>query len=459
MLKKLTRRELLKYGLYGGLAAGLSPGLLLGGCEKAKNKRPNIILITLDTTRADHLSFYGYHRRTSPNLAELVDESVVYTNAIAPSSWTLPSHASLFTGKFTASHGAQYDPDGPLRISDAISGPEAWQNYRARGLAQNEVTLAGILKEAGYSTGAVVGGPWMKKIFGLNKGFDFYDDREIGTVNGRLAGQISASASQWIDKLRGDDFFLFLNYFDPHTPYQAPEGFSRAFLPKSTDLSGRKPTLEEYIALYDSEILYMDHYIGLLLSKLKADNLYDETMIIVTADHGELFGEHGHFGHGKHLYQEEIHVPLFIKYPGGEVLPSRTDVQVQLNDIMAIILERLGIPIPQGIQAGVPPQIGHPLLSEVSSLPAFSPYGAWRAIFGGDFKFTWNSKGNNLLFNLKDDPRENKNLVNDKPGLAKRMMSDLNQYLEKLPEPGPASEAQDLDEDTKKALRSLGYIE
>jgi len=393
ILKGLTRRELLKYGLYGGLAAGLSPGLLLGGCGKSRNKRPNIILITLDTTRADHLSFYGYHRQTSPNLAELVEESVVYTNAIAPSSWTLPSHASLFTGKFTSSHGAQYDPGGPLRISDAISGPKMWQNYRARGLAQNEVTLAGILKEAGYSTGAVVGGPWMKKIFGLNKGFDFYDDREINNVNGRLARQISASALQWIDKLQGKDFFLFLNYFDPHIPYNPPEGFASEFLPKNTDLRGREPTIEELIALYDGEILYMDHYIGRLLHELKADNLYDETMIIVTADHGELFGEHGKFGHGDHLYQEEIHVPLFIKYPGAEVSANRTDVQIQLNDIMAIILERLGIPIPQGIQAGVPPQIGHPLLAEVSPLPAFSPYGSWRTIFGGDFKFTWNSKG------------------------------------------------------------------
>ena len=116
----LSRRELLKYGLYGGLAAGLSPSLLLSGCGKQHNaKKPNIILITLDTTRADRLGCYGYRRRTSPNIDKLAEESVLYTRAIAPSSWTLPSHASLFTGKFTSSHGARYDPDGPLLLTNA----------------------------------------------------------------------------------------------------------------------------------------------------------------------------------------------------------------------------------------------------------------------------------------------------------------------------------------------------
>jgi len=161
----MTRRRFIKHSLYTGLLASMSPGIF-GGCSQKKTL--NVILITLDTTRADHLSCYGYHRQTSPNLDKLAKESVVYTKAIAPSSWTLPSHASLFTGKFTSSHGAQYDSDGPLHLTDAIHAPKAWQVYRARGLAQNEITLAEILRKVGYSTGAVVGGPWMKKVFGLN---------------------------------------------------------------------------------------------------------------------------------------------------------------------------------------------------------------------------------------------------------------------------------------------------
>jgi arylsulfatase A-like enzyme len=320
----LTRRDLLKYGIYGGLVAGLSPGLWLGGCSK--KRRPNIILITLDTTRAYHLSCYGYHRQTSPNLDRLANESVLYTKAIAPSSWTLPSHASLFTGKFTSSHGAQYDPEGPLYLTDGLRGPDSWQKFRARGLAKNEMTLADILKGEGYITGAVLGGPWLKKVFGLSKGFDFYDDREISTLNGRLARQVTDSALKWIEKYRTKEFFLFMNYFDPHTPYMAPEGFARAFLPKGTDLGRRRPTIEENKALYDAEILYMDHYFGKFLQKLKAWNLYENSMIIVTADHGELLGEHGKYEHGQYLYQEEIHVPLIIKFPGSEVPANQTNV-------------------------------------------------------------------------------------------------------------------------------------
>jgi len=182
-------------------------------------------------------------------------------------------------------------------------------------------------------------------------------------------------------------------------------------------------------------------------------------MIIVTADHGELFGEHGKHGHGRSLFQEEIHVPLIVKYPGTEVGSCRTDMPVQLNDIMAMILKRLGLPLPAGIQAGVPPQIGHPLLAEAYPLEGLSREGHWRAFFEGDFKFLWNSKGNSLLFNLKDDPNEEKNLITLDPNRMQNMLSNLNRYLAKLPAPGPASATGEIDKKTLNALKGLGYIE
>jgi len=455
----LSRRELLKYGLYGGLVAGLSPSLLLSGCGKRQHaKKPNIILITLDTTRADRLGCYGYRRQTSPNIDKLAEESVLYTRAIAPSSWTLPSHASLFTGKFTSSHGARYDPEGPLLLTDAISGPESWDAYRARGLAQNEVTLAEVLKETGYTTAAVVGGPWMKRIFGLNKGFDYYNDSQISTVNGRLASQVTTSALNWLERRREKKFFLFLNYFDPHGPYSPPEGFALRFLPKGTNFTGRKPTLEEINALYDAEILYMDHYIGRFLQKLKVENLYNDTLIIVTSDHGELFGEHGKFGHGHYLYQEELHVPLFIKYPAGEVSPKRTDLRAQLTDILPMIYERVGITIPGNIQGTSPSQIKHPIIAETYPLPLISKDGSWQSIFEGDFKFIWNSKNQHMLFNLKDDPEENVNIIVQDSKRTERMWTQLEQYLAKLPKPGLAVPAGEPDDQTKEALKSLGYV-
>jgi len=382
----------------------------------------------------------------------------VYTRAIAPSSWTLPSHASLFTGKFTSSHGARYDPEGPLLLSDEIWGPKEWQIYRARGLAQNELTLAGMLKERGYATGAVVGGPWLKKGFGLNKGFDYYDDASISDIRGRIAKQITGSALDWVGKLQKKKFFLFLNYFDPHTPYEPPEDFTKAFLPKGMTLSEMGASLKRKKALYDAEILYMDHYIGHLIDNLKSNDLYNNTLLIVTADHGELLGEHGKSFHGTDLYQEELHVPLLIKYPGTEVAPNRTDEPVQLNDVFAIILERLGIDKPPDTQGCVPPHIEHPLLAEVYPLPAVSTDGSFRAIIEEKFKFVWSSKGNHLLFHLGADPGESINLAANLPEKAADLLSKMNRYLARLPEPGPASPAQQLDKSTKMALKSLGYL-
>ncbi len=455
----LTRRTVLKYGLYGSVAAGLQSSLWISGCTKrSRHKGPNVILIILDTVRADHLSCYDYHRKTTPNLDKLARQSVLYTRAIAPSSWTFPSHASLFTGKFTSSHGAKYDPKGQLRLTDAISGPKAWQVYRARSLAEDELTLAQLLKEAQYTTGAVVGGPWLKRVFGLDKGFEHYDDAQISTVNGRLASQLTASALKWLSKVKKKSFFLFLNYFDAHGPYMPPEGFAAAFLPNLTQWNPKKITMKQNIAFYDAEILYMDHYIGRLLEKLKADGLYDNTMIIVTSDHGELFGEHGELGHGDFLYQPELHIPLFVKYPAAEVTPARTDAPVQLNDVFVMILNRLGIEIPRNIQAGMPPQIGHPLVAETYPLASLAPKGHWRAIFEGNYKFIWNSKNNHLLFDLKNDPGEKTNLVAKQPQRAAKMLAEVNQYLAKLPAPGPAAPARELDEQTKEALRSLGYV-
>ncbi len=309
--------------------------LFFQGCQP-RRERPNVLLITLDTTRADHMGCYGYQRPTTPVLDRLAAESVVYTHAISTSSWTLPAHASLFTGKFTTSHGARYDTEGPLRLTDGIDGPENWKDYRARGLSPSETTLAEILKEAGYVTGAVVGGPWMKKVFGLDKGFDHYDDAQIRTVNGRLAGEVTSAALEWVEKESDHEFFLFLNYFDPHTPYSAPEPFTYQFFPDGEAPSNQEPSLEEMNNLYDAEILYMDHHIGRLLEGLERLGLFEHTLFIVTADHGELLGEHGKMGHGTSLYQEEIHIPLLVRYPYGEIPPERRDDPVQLVDILPL---------------------------------------------------------------------------------------------------------------------------
>lgn len=463
--KELSRRNFLK-GLCGGLVAGGVVSFPFSiGCRPKRPPRlekPNIILITLDTTRADRLGCYGYKRRTSPQLDKLANESVIYTRAIAPSSWTFPSHASLFTGKFPSSHGAQYDPEGPFILIDTIKAPTSWKDkFRARGMGINEQTLAEILKGAGYTTGAVVAGPWLKKVFGLHKGFDYHNDDQINVLNGKLASQVTFQASHWLKKvsLSREKFFLFLNYFDPHYPYGPPGDFAYTFLPKDSFPRKRRKTTKEISDLYDAEIFYMDLYIGKLLDNLKQLGLYDSTWIIVTADHGELIGEHGQIGHGRYLYQKELHIPLIMKYPGTEYRHRQEDIRLQLVDIFPTILDRLGIPIPPATQGSVPPSITHPIFAEVYPPPALVRHGDWRALFSGPFKFLWNSKGNNMLFNIEEDPAESVNLLKRYPDRAKAMESEMNEFIATLPKPGPPVPVQKIDKNTKETLKSLGYVQ
>ena len=325
-------------------------------------------------------------------------------------------------------------------------------------MSQDEVTLADILKQTGYLTAGVVGGPWLKKVFGLNKGFEYYNDYDIGTLNGRLADQVTDAAVRWVEEAKNKNIFLFLNYFDPHYPYEPPKDFVAPFFQKNPHIFYQLSKLQQIIASYDGEILYMDYHIGKLLENLKANNLYDNSMIIVTADHGDLFGEHGKFGHGDYLWQEEIHVPLFIKYPAGEISPQQSNLRIQLTDILPLICKRLGINIPENIQGDVPPKIEHPIMAETYPLKEISKDGYWRAIFDKDYKFLWNSENNHRLFNLRKDPAEQLNLIEKKPQVAGRMLSNMERYLADLPKTSHDSAEREIDEDTKKALESLGYI-
>jgi len=182
---------------------------------------------------------------------------MIYTRCISTTSWTLPAHASLLTGRFPTSHGAMYDAQGPMVLTGILPGE--WSSYRVNALSDRVVSLATRLRQHGFATGAVVGGPWLKKPFGLAQGFDMYDDDEIVDVNGRLAEQINQRALPWVERVADRPFLLFLNYFDPHDPYLPPEEFRYRFLDKSKLVNGVKATLPELIAFYDAEIYYADH--------------------------------------------------------------------------------------------------------------------------------------------------------------------------------------------------------
>lgn len=458
MAKSETRRDFFRRTLYG---AGALPLLMAGACTRGSG-RPNFLVITLDTTRADRLSCYGYERPTTPNLDRLAAESIFYREAYSTSSWTLPAHASLLTGKFVSGHGARYHPEGEFVLSAALEEGQGLDVYRANTIAPEETTLARVLADAGYATGAVVAGPWLKRVFRLDRGFDFYDDTGIAGVGGRPAPSVTDSALRWLREVEDKPFFLFLNYFDAHAPYAIHEEFVRRYVPPSIPLDNEgtlSPAQSMLVrnAMYDSEIHFMDESIGRLLAGIRELGFYDATAIIVAADHGELLGEHGMTGHGKNLYQEVTRVPFLVKPVYGEGAPSESSRRVQILDIFPMVIERAGLSVPENIQGVAHDTAARPVLAEVYPLASASSRGSSQCLWDGPHKFVLNGNGAHELYDLESDPREQKNFLNALPERARELETRLTNYLNSLPKPAPSAAPQRVDPETSEALRNLGY--
>jgi arylsulfatase A-like enzyme len=410
--------------------------------------RPNVVLITLDTTRADHLSAYGHRRHTSPRIDALATEATLYLNARSTSSWTLPAHASIFTGKFPTSHGARYDPEGPL---DLDSGIDNRSHIRARGVSPHEETLARRLARAGYATAGFAGGPWLLRVFGLAAGFEHWDDDGILNVRGRKAEDLLRAVTGWLDareaKADARPFFLFVNFFDPHFPYDPPLPWAREFLPARVEID--KLDRVQWDALYDAEIRYADDHVGLLLDSLRERGVYDDTLVIVTADHGEMLGEHGDWGHNGILFEPLVRVPLLVKPPG----PARARVDerpIQLHALYHLVLETAGI------EPSAPPAEAEPVLAEVWH-PPHPGIGEWKVLWEGPLKFMGHSDGDDRLYDLDADPRERLNLVADRPDDAARLREKLARVIAALPPPLPPGEVAPIDAETRETLELLGY--
>jgi len=406
--------------------------------------------MTLDTTRADHLGVYGYERPTSPNLDELAAHAEVYEKAYSTSSWTLPAHASLFTGRYPRSHGMRHDPAGELVLADAIDAPEG---IRARGLSDEALTLAEILQAAGYRTGAVVAGPWLHRSFGLSRGFLHYDDEAVHST--RRAAEVTDGALRWLGQ--GDEpFFLFLNYFDPHAPYAPPPRYRKTFLPRGAEVNLRSS--RQAPALYDAEILYMDEQVGRLLRALRERGLYDDTLVIVTADHGELLGDRGTWGHERYLWEPLVRVPLVVKRPGPRQPGRREQAPISIVDVLPLVLEAVGLEPPGGVQGVLRRRPEQPFLAEVSPMSAEGTTGHWRAMWRGPVKVLSNSLGESYLFDLERDPDESDDLASSDSERTQRAVAELVREFAELPaasDPGPAMA---VDPETLEALRELGYV-
>lgn len=438
--------------------AAIACALGLGCGPREPAARPNVLLITLDTTRADHLGLYGYPRPTSPHLDALASEGAYWTRAYTTATWTLPAHASLFTGKYPKTHGAMYDEKGAFTLGDVLPGPAEFRTLRARGLSPGEPTLAKLLRNAGYRTGAIVAGPWMKRLFGLDTGFEYYDDDRIANANGRPARDVTDAAIRWIDAGDGRPFFLFLNYFDAHSPFYPKQRCLDAITEPAERPQGETSDPRALLLLYAAEIRCVDEQLGRLLDHLRARDLYDSTWILVTADHGEHMGEHGDTGHGKSLYDVELRVPLVVKPPRGEGPRGRQEAIVQISDLHPWILTRLGVAVPAGVQ-GAFPAGARPAVAEVDR-PQIGPRGSWRAIVDGDWKYLENDAGTRLLFDVVHDPGESDDRLAAEPARAQALADRLGSLRAAMPAAPPLdAPGAAIDDETRRALESLGYVE
>lgn len=295
--------------------------------------RSNVIVILLDTLRADHLGYHGYQRATSPNLDRFAAENRAFKYAVTAAPWTPPSVATIFTGLYPSSHGWM-PPNNRNKVAD-----KNWSLNPAL------LTLAEILDAQGYATAAISPNPWITPEFGYDQGF-----KSFRLKSRAPAADITKIAKEELAKLKDGDnpFFLYIHYLDPHDPYKPPA-------PYNTEFTGPVPGTRAYdekmtadINLYDGEIKYLDASLGDLFGYLKQEGLYDSTAIIVVADHGEQFKERGDTGHGHQLFNEEVNVPLIVKSADGSV-KGTIEETVGTIDVFPTVLELTGITPAQNI--------------------------------------------------------------------------------------------------------------
>ena len=410
---------------------------------------PNVVLITLDTTRADRLSCYGHDRETSPNLDRLAARGVLFTRFVNVSSWTLPTHASLMTGLHPRTHGAHYDALGDETLGAAVDAEHA-RHFRVSALSEQAVTLAEVLRDAGYATGGVGAGPWLKPAFGLGQGFDLYD-ADVDQLAGRPASEVNAIALPFLREHAGEPFFLFLNYFDPHDPYEPPPGMAASSAP---------------LDRYDAEITVMDAALGEVLDELARLGVDDDTWIVVVTDHGEAFGEHGGKGHGHSLFEEEVRGALVIKPPANSTRRFDPDERCQQVHLMPTLLDALDVSPPGPSDAEPLGSVMRPAVAELYENPKDAHYGVesrqrhLQAVYRGRHKLIVSSRPGDPvagLFDLSADPGERDDLSTREPELRDALHGLLAEWQATLTDPLARRAPDAIDARTLEQLEALGY--
>ncbi len=400
-------------------------------------ERLNLLVVTIDTCRADRLGCYGYEKAFTPFTDSVAASGVLFERAYAHQPITLPSHATIFTGTHPAYHGV--DDNGLFMLPGEA------------------VTLAEVLRERGFTTGAVISAFVLHRQFGLDQGFDWYDDRlaenrRTGAPGGYdeiPATIVSDRGVNWIRQNAKKQWFLWLHYFDPHFDYKPPSQFS-------------KITSQPY----DGEIAYVDSEMRRIIETLEQEGIREQTLLVITSDHGEGLGEHGDLTHGKFLYETTAWVPLIFSLPG--LLPEGrvTSRLVSLMDLMPTILDVLGIPIPGAVQGrSLLPLLfsdpgdwtDKPVLMETKYPWYQHGWSPSYAIRQDDYKFIKAPKPE--LYDISRDPHELKNLYEVERGRAGAMAGILEEVRAEYAASSIAREGlRQMDDETRDRLTSLGYV-
>lgn len=413
----------------------LAPLLLLAACSRSGGgggsadvpKGTPIIVISIDTLRADHLPAYGYKGVETPAIDALREDGILYERAYAVTPLTLPSHATLLTGVLPAAHGVRDNVGYKLDPAKVEKGEVPY--------------LPALLKKAGYATGGAVSAYVLQAKTGLGTGFDFYEDGvEFRTDTGlgglqRAGGETLDRSRDWLRSVKDKPFFFFFHIYEPHTPYAPPPEFDR------------------YPLKYDGDVAAADKIIGDLIQELKDQDVYDDALVVLLSDHGEGLGDHGEEEHGVFLYHEAIHVPLIVKLPDAQRAGATVARPVELADVAPTVLGLMGLDVPKAMP-------GVSLLAEnVPPRRIYSETFYPRLHFGWSELFSLIDENHHYiegpdpeLYDRKKDPQERNNVLRQERRAYASMREELGDYDKRLAPPAA------VDEETRQAMQSLGYI-
>lgn len=395
---------------------------------------PNVVVITIDTLRADHLGCYGYKQIRTPNIDALASEGVRFERAYTPVPVTLPAHTVIFTGTY------------PM-----LSG---MHDFSGNKLNPSQPTLASILKQHGYTTAAVIGSAVLDSRFGLNQGFDFYYDhfdfnrlQESNLEEMKRSGNAVADvALDWLAKNHRNKFFLWMHLYDPHYPYRPPAPFGEEYKDRP----------------YDGEIAFADAQIGRLIAFLKANGLYRNTLIVLAGDHGESLGEHGEKTHGFFIYNATLHVPVIVRLPGNSAA-SVVSEMVSLADLMPTVLQALKFEVPSQVQGlnllplMAPKKPGEPrnLYAETFLPRLHFNWSELRSVETEKYQFIDAPKPE--LYDLSSDPGETHNLYPETKAVGDELRARLAALISQYTAGQELAQKTGLDPALMERLKSLGY--